>query len=234
MHPLQCPAVFSVVTVRCCWRTVFASLLFTVRCYYLHPAYHCGGAPSDHLLHTDTESPIGCLDSFDTGTNSSSPANILAKLVEYPRNNNAMKFYNGTGYVEAHHGPNGLQDITGRVLALIAGKHLELQKAGYKATEKTVLNTFTVDMSSSGMNAAQVQNDAGSRKRAVRPKLAKTLISPPLVLHKFRSTCQNMSRALMNSPRRENPPLRSGSISVWKSVPRRLLHKLPRTTRSMN
>jgi glycine dehydrogenase len=67
-----------------------------------------------------------------------------------------------------YHGPNGLQDIAGRIHALAAVAHRELKKAGYKVTEGAFFDTFTVDVSSKGLNATQVQNGAASVGANVR------------------------------------------------------------------
>jgi len=59
-----------------------------------------------------------------------------------------------------YHGPEGLRDISGRIHALAKVAHRELSKAGFKVTEDAFFDTFTVDTSSKGMTAQQVQSNA--------------------------------------------------------------------------
>jgi glycine dehydrogenase len=67
-----------------------------------------------------------------------------------------------------YHGPKGLADIAGRVHALAAVGHREIGKAGFKVTEGPFFDTFTVDVSSKGMNATEVQAGAASVGANVR------------------------------------------------------------------
>jgi len=59
-----------------------------------------------------------------------------------------------------YHGPEGLQEISGRIHALARVAHRELGKAGFKVTEEPFFDTFTVDTSSKGLTAAEVQEGA--------------------------------------------------------------------------
>jgi len=59
-----------------------------------------------------------------------------------------------------YHGPEGIQNIAGRIHALAAVTHRELAKAGFKVTDGPFFDTFTVDVSSKGMTSAQVQEGA--------------------------------------------------------------------------
>ena len=59
-----------------------------------------------------------------------------------------------------YHGPQGLLDIAGRIHALARVAHRELGNAGFKVTEGPFFDTFTVDVSSKGMTAAEVQAGA--------------------------------------------------------------------------
>ena len=59
-----------------------------------------------------------------------------------------------------YHGPQGLKDIAGRIHALARVAHRELDKAGFKVTEEAFYDTFTIDVSSKGMNATEVQAGA--------------------------------------------------------------------------
>lgn len=61
-----------------------------------------------------------------------------------------------------YHGPQGILDISGRIHALARVAHRELGKAGFKVSENEFFDTFTVDVSSKGMNATEVQNGAVS------------------------------------------------------------------------
>lgn len=67
-----------------------------------------------------------------------------------------------------YHGPQGILDISGRIHALARVAHRELGKAGFKVLEGDFFDTFTVDVSSKGMNATQVQNGAVSVGANVR------------------------------------------------------------------
>mmetsp|Transcript_21219 Transcript_21219/g.30014 ORF Transcript_21219/g.30014 Transcript_21219/m.30014 type:complete len:1012 (-) Transcript_21219:198-3233(-) len=59
-----------------------------------------------------------------------------------------------------YHGPEGIKNIAGRIHALAAVSHRELGKAGFKVTDGPFFDTFSVDVSSKGMTAAQVQEGA--------------------------------------------------------------------------
>ena len=67
-----------------------------------------------------------------------------------------------------YHGPEGIKNIAGRVHALAAVAHRELGKAGFTVTEGPFFDTFTVDVSSKGMNATEVQAGAVSVGANVR------------------------------------------------------------------
>lgn len=67
-----------------------------------------------------------------------------------------------------YHGPKGLSDIAGRIHALARVAHRELGKAGFKVLESEFYDTFTVDVSSKGMNATEVQAGAVSVGANVR------------------------------------------------------------------
>lgn len=67
-----------------------------------------------------------------------------------------------------YHGPEGLKDIAGRIHALARVAHRELGKAGFKVTEEPFFDTFTVDTSSMGMTAAEVQEGAAAAGANVR------------------------------------------------------------------
>jgi glycine dehydrogenase len=67
-----------------------------------------------------------------------------------------------------YHGPEGLLNISGRVHALARVASRELTKAGFTVNEKEFFDTFTVDVSSKGMTAAQVQAGAVSVGANVR------------------------------------------------------------------
>lgn len=67
-----------------------------------------------------------------------------------------------------YHGPEGLLKISGRVHALARVAHRELRKAGFKVSEDPFFDTFTIDTSSKGMSAAQVQAGAVSVGANVR------------------------------------------------------------------
>ena len=61
-----------------------------------------------------------------------------------------------------YHGPEGLQTISGRVHALARVASREISKAGFRVNEVEFFDTFTVDVSSKGMTAADVQAGAVS------------------------------------------------------------------------
>jgi glycine dehydrogenase len=67
-----------------------------------------------------------------------------------------------------YHGPEGLLNISGRVHALARVASRELTKVGFKVNEKEFFDTFTVDVSSKGMTAAEVQAGAVSVGANVR------------------------------------------------------------------
>lgn len=67
-----------------------------------------------------------------------------------------------------YHGPQGLKDIAGRIHALARVAHRELGKAGYKVSEAAFFDTFTVDVSSKGLNSTEVQANAASVGANVR------------------------------------------------------------------
>jgi len=67
-----------------------------------------------------------------------------------------------------YHGPQGLLNIGGRVHALARVAAREIEKAGYKVNESEFFDTFTVDTSTKGMTAADVQNGAASVGANVR------------------------------------------------------------------
>ena len=67
-----------------------------------------------------------------------------------------------------YHGPKGITDISTRIHALARVAHRELGKAGFKVMEGPFFDTFTVDVSSKGMTAAQVQEGAVSVGANVR------------------------------------------------------------------
>jgi len=67
-----------------------------------------------------------------------------------------------------YHGPKGVSDIAGRIHALAKVAHRELGKAGFKVSEGEFFDTFTVDVSSKGMNATEVQAGAVSVGANVR------------------------------------------------------------------
>ena len=56
-----------------------------------------------------------------------------------------------------YHGPEGLLAISGRVHALARVASRELEKAGYQVNESDFFDTFTVNLSSKGMTATDVQ-----------------------------------------------------------------------------
>ena len=67
-----------------------------------------------------------------------------------------------------YHGPKGLKDIGGRIHALTRVAHREIKKAGFKVSPNKFFDTFTVDVSSKGLTAAQVQEGASSVGANVR------------------------------------------------------------------
>ena len=67
-----------------------------------------------------------------------------------------------------YHGPRGLTDIAGRVHALARVAHRELAKAGFDVTSEAFFDTITVNVSSKGMTAQQVQDGAVSVGANVR------------------------------------------------------------------
>lgn len=67
-----------------------------------------------------------------------------------------------------YHGPEGIKEIAGRIHALARVAHRELGKAGFKVSEGAFFDTFTVDVSSMGLNSTQVQAGAASVGANVR------------------------------------------------------------------
>jgi glycine dehydrogenase len=67
-----------------------------------------------------------------------------------------------------YHGPEGLQDISGRIHALAMVAHREIGKAGFAVMDAPFFDTFIVDVSSKGLNAHQVQAGAASVGANVR------------------------------------------------------------------
>mmetsp|Transcript_12744 Transcript_12744/g.19097 ORF Transcript_12744/g.19097 Transcript_12744/m.19097 type:complete len:1009 (+) Transcript_12744:139-3165(+) len=67
-----------------------------------------------------------------------------------------------------YHGPDGLKDIAGRIHALSRVAHREIGKAGFKVTEEPFFDTFTIDTSSKGLTAKEVQDGAVSVGANVR------------------------------------------------------------------
>jgi len=67
-----------------------------------------------------------------------------------------------------YHGPEGIKDIAGRIHALARVAHRELGKAGFRVSEGSFYDTFTVDVSSKGMNSTEVQHGAASVGANVR------------------------------------------------------------------
>lgn len=67
-----------------------------------------------------------------------------------------------------YHGPEGLLDISGRIHALARVAHRELGKAGFGVTDGAFFDTISIDVSSKGMTAAEVQAGAVSVGANVR------------------------------------------------------------------
>jgi glycine dehydrogenase len=67
-----------------------------------------------------------------------------------------------------YHGPEGLLDISGRIHALARVAHRELKTAGFAVPETPFFDTFTIDVTSMGMTAAEVQAGAASVGANVR------------------------------------------------------------------
>jgi glycine dehydrogenase len=67
-----------------------------------------------------------------------------------------------------YHGPEGLKDISGRIHALARVAHRELKIAGFAVPETAFFDTFTIDVTSMGMTAAEVQAGAASVGANVR------------------------------------------------------------------
>ena len=67
-----------------------------------------------------------------------------------------------------YHGPEGLKAISGRVHALARVAHRELAGAGFKVAQGPFFDTFSIDVSSKGMTAQQVQDKAASVGANVR------------------------------------------------------------------
>ena len=67
-----------------------------------------------------------------------------------------------------YHGPEGLLAISGRIHALARVANREITNAGFKVNEAEFFDTFSVDVSSKGMTAADVQAGAASVGANVR------------------------------------------------------------------
>ena len=67
-----------------------------------------------------------------------------------------------------YHGPEGLQDIAGRIHALARVAKREIEKSGFTVNEAEFFDTFTIDVASKGMTAAEVQAGAVSVGANVR------------------------------------------------------------------
>jgi len=67
-----------------------------------------------------------------------------------------------------YHGPEGMQNIAGRIHALARVAHRELAKVGFTVTDDAFFDTITVDVSSKGMTSIQVQAGAVSVGANVR------------------------------------------------------------------
>jgi glycine dehydrogenase len=59
-----------------------------------------------------------------------------------------------------YHGPEGLKNIAGRIHALTRVAHREIRNAGFQVMENAFFDTFSVDVSSKGMTATDVQAGA--------------------------------------------------------------------------
>jgi glycine dehydrogenase len=59
-----------------------------------------------------------------------------------------------------YHGPEGLKNIAGRIHALTRVAHREIRNAGFQVMENAFFDTFSVDVSSKGMTATEVQAGA--------------------------------------------------------------------------
>jgi glycine dehydrogenase len=67
-----------------------------------------------------------------------------------------------------YHGPEGMKEIAGRIHALARVAHRELQAAGYQVMDGPFFDTFSVDVSSKGYSAEQIQSLAASVGANVR------------------------------------------------------------------
>lgn len=67
-----------------------------------------------------------------------------------------------------YHGPEGLKDISSRIHALARVAHREIKSAGFTVAETAFFDTFTVDVSSKGLNSTEVQAGAASVGANVR------------------------------------------------------------------
>lgn len=67
-----------------------------------------------------------------------------------------------------YHGPKGIDAIASRIHALARVAHREIAKAGYAVTNDPFFDTFTVNVASKGLTAAQVQKGAASVGANVR------------------------------------------------------------------
>jgi glycine dehydrogenase len=59
-----------------------------------------------------------------------------------------------------YHGPEGIKEIAERIHALARVAHRELGEAGFKVSDAPFFDTFSVDVSSKGMNSTEVQAGA--------------------------------------------------------------------------
>jgi len=67
-----------------------------------------------------------------------------------------------------YHGPEGLRAISGRIHALARVASREIEKAGFVVNESEFFDTFTVNVSSKGMTAANIQNNCAGIGANVR------------------------------------------------------------------
>lgn len=67
-----------------------------------------------------------------------------------------------------YHGPEGLKDISGRLHALARVAHRELKAAGFSVSDEAFFETITVDVSSKGLSATEVQEGAAKAGANVR------------------------------------------------------------------
>jgi glycine dehydrogenase len=67
-----------------------------------------------------------------------------------------------------YHGPEGVQNISGHIHALARVAHREITAAGFEATKEDFFDTFVVDVSSKGMTAKSVAENAAAAGSNVR------------------------------------------------------------------